>query len=423
MSDLHGKKLLILAGNNFHAKIVKAAKALGVYTIVTDYLLPEESPAKLVADEYWMLSTGDIDAVVDKCREEHVDGVLSYCIDTVQFHYFQICEKLGFPCYGTKRQFEIMTNKRLFKDFCIANDVDVIPEYTLDDVNNNKVTYPVLVKPSDSRGSRGQTVCMCKEEIEGAIKKAVNDSKDGGFLIERYMSGAHDMACTYMVIDKQPYMVKICDRHVGKKDDQLDRQQIASVLPSIYASDYVCKVEPNVIKMIRALGINFGVVFLQGFYEDGKVYMYDPGLRFPGSDFDIAQKQAVGFDCMGSFIHFALTGDIAFKYGDPVRAYMFNGKACVILSVAVRAGEISNITGFDEIARREEVCSAALWKHVGDVVENTGDVRQRAVEFCCLLPDRESISEFFKLVYDTLRITDKDGQDMIVSKLDVTAKY
>ena len=74
MMGFQGKKLLVLAGNNVHEKVVKAAQSLGVYTIVTDYLPPEQSPAKLIADEYWMLSTGDIDAVVEKCRKEKVDG-------------------------------------------------------------------------------------------------------------------------------------------------------------------------------------------------------------------------------------------------------------------------------------------------------------------------------------------------------------
>ena len=124
MTCLQGKKLLVLAGNSVHEKIVQAAKNLGVYTIVTDYLPVEQSPAKLVADEYWMLSTGDTDAVVEKCRQEKVDGVLTFCIDTVQFHYQEICEKLGVPCYGTHRQFEIMTNKRLFKDYCKAHGVE-----------------------------------------------------------------------------------------------------------------------------------------------------------------------------------------------------------------------------------------------------------------------------------------------------------
>ena len=88
--SLVGKKLLILAGVDVHVKIVNAAKALGVYTIVTDYLPIEESPAKRVADEYWMLNIMDVDAIVSKCREEDVDGVLAYCIDPAQIHYQQI---------------------------------------------------------------------------------------------------------------------------------------------------------------------------------------------------------------------------------------------------------------------------------------------------------------------------------------------
>ena len=56
MNDLKDKKLLILAGVDVHVKLVLAAKSLGVYTIVTDYLEPEESPAKLIADEFWMLN-------------------------------------------------------------------------------------------------------------------------------------------------------------------------------------------------------------------------------------------------------------------------------------------------------------------------------------------------------------------------------
>ena len=40
--------------------------------------------------------------------------------------------------FVTKEQFEIFTDKRLFKDFCIKHNVDVIPDYTEEDVKNNK---------------------------------------------------------------------------------------------------------------------------------------------------------------------------------------------------------------------------------------------------------------------------------------------
>ena len=44
MKNLRGKKLLILGGNALTCDIVTKAQELGVYTIVTDWNLPEASP-------------------------------------------------------------------------------------------------------------------------------------------------------------------------------------------------------------------------------------------------------------------------------------------------------------------------------------------------------------------------------------------
>ena len=190
MNDLKDKKLLILAGVDVHVKLVLAAKALGVYTIVTDYLEPKESPAKLIADEFWMLNITDVDAIVEKCREQHVDGVLAYCIDPAQMPYQNICEQLNKPCYGTLDQFRTLTDKRLFKDYCVKHNVGIIPEYTEEDIEKGRVQYPILVKPRISRGSRGQTVCYSIEDCSAALLLAKSESSDGNVLIEKYMQGA-----------------------------------------------------------------------------------------------------------------------------------------------------------------------------------------------------------------------------------------
>lgn len=419
VESLLGKKLLILAGVDVHVKIVKAAKALGVYTIVTDYLPLEESPAKRIADEYWMLNIMDVDAIVSKCQEEHVDGVLAYCIDPAQIPYQQICEKLGVPCYGTKRQFEIMTDKRLFKDFCLQHGVDVIPEYSLRDVEHNVVQYPVLVKPTISRGSRGQTICWTKQDIPNAVQIAKNESRNGEYLIERYMINAQDMSFAYFITNGVPYLVKLGDRYLGHIEDKLDRQQMATILPSEHADIIMKEVNPKIEKMIQALGVKFGSVFLQGFYEDGHVYMYDPGLRFPGSDFDVVTKDATGFDPMTSFVIFALTGDKTSCVGNPKDAYLYNNGACVILSLSVRAGVIKSFEGFEEIAQLPYVYSAQKRRTEGGIVENTGDVRQRAAEFCVFVKNRKDIPEFIHKVYNTIHILDEKGEDMIISKIKI----
>ena len=58
------KIILILGGDYLEIEIVKRAKSLGYYTIVTDnhydWML---SPAKQMADEGWNISWSDIDAL------------------------------------------------------------------------------------------------------------------------------------------------------------------------------------------------------------------------------------------------------------------------------------------------------------------------------------------------------------------------
>lgn len=419
MEALKGKKLLILGGADVHIKLVKACQELGVYSIVTDYLQPENSPAKLIADEHWEIDINSIDELVQKCKVNSVDGVLAFCLDPAQIPYQRICEKLDLPCYGTREQFDILTNKILFKEYCRKHKVDVIPEYSMEDVKANKLSFPVLVKPSESRGSRGQTICYTLDEIYKGVKIAELESKDGKAIIEKYMDKADDMSFSYVIIDSEPYLLKIGDRYLGRKEDNLDRQQIASFLPSIHKEEFIKEVEPAVKNMIKSLGISFGAVFLQGFWQSGKCYFYDPGMRFPGSDFDIALKDATGYDNMKTFINFALTGNKKIKYGNPNKAYLLNGKSCLILSIACREGTLDKIEGLELVKKHEGLISFAQRKKEKDEIPSSGDIQQRVAEFITLLPDVKSSIRFLKYVYQNLSITDEKGQDMITSKIDI----
>ena len=56
------KKLLILAGAGIHSKVAEAARDMGIYTIVADYLA--DSPAKQIADEALLCDIFDIDTLV-----------------------------------------------------------------------------------------------------------------------------------------------------------------------------------------------------------------------------------------------------------------------------------------------------------------------------------------------------------------------
>ena len=113
MKNFNGKKLLIIGGAFQHCKLVEAARDLGVVTYVTDYLPLEKAPAKQIADKYYTYNITETDEIVELCKREEIDGVISTSLDACQKPYQKVCEKLGVPCFGTKEQFDILTNKTI----------------------------------------------------------------------------------------------------------------------------------------------------------------------------------------------------------------------------------------------------------------------------------------------------------------------
>ena len=414
--SLKGKKLLILAGAAIHCKVVEAARAMGVYTIVTDYL--EGSPAKLIADESWMLNITDVDSIVKKCREEKVDGVLNFCIDPGQRPYQQICERLGLPCIGTAEQFHVLTDKPTFKAFCKQCGVDVIPTYTPEDIEKGNCDYPIFVKPTDSRGSRGQATCYNKEQAEVALREAAKESSDGGVVIEKFMEGKQDFSMTYFVCDGVPYLTRTCDRYLGRYEDKLNKQCVGCIAPSKYTDMYIDKVEDNVIKFINRLGIKNGPMFMQGFIDGETVRFYDPGFRFPGGEYERMLKEATGVDLMSAMVEFALTGKMKKPCGIDDKPYMLGNHYTIQLPITARPGKIALFEGMDEIAKHPKVTFAFQRYESGETVPDSGDVRQRICEVAMVIDQSESVRAHVEWVQSKLRVLDGDGKGLLTSLVD-----
>ena len=409
------KRLLILGGADIHTKVVECANEMGIFTIVADYY--SDSPAKKIACQSLLISATDVDSIVEWCSKNPVDGVLSFGIDPLQIPYQRICERLNLPCYGTKNQFEIMTNKVKFKEFCRQNGVGTIPEYSSQDINNDNIDYPVIVKPTDSRGSRGQNVCFNKQQTLEAVKIAQEESKDGGFICEKYMIAYQDISNAFFVIDSIPYLVKFGDRYLGKSEDNLDRQAICTRLPSTIANEFENKSINKVKNMIKKLGVKFGPVFLQGFLNSqGDVFYYDPGLRMPGSDYERILKTATGFDIVKTMIHFSLTGDHKTCYGNPYQCYRLNGKNAFILDISVCPGTIGRIKKIDSM-ENGRIIYYSQRVNEGKIIPPSGDIQQRVSEFGVLLDNGCDINESISEVYSKYHVEDEFGNDMIVSKV------
>ncbi len=92
------KRLLVLGGQQKFCDIILRAREMGIYTIVTDWY--EDSPAKRIADKAYMVSTSDVEGILQLIRDEQIDGVITGYIDSTLPYYYEICQSFAAPSAG-----------------------------------------------------------------------------------------------------------------------------------------------------------------------------------------------------------------------------------------------------------------------------------------------------------------------------------
>ena len=414
--NYENKKLLILGGAFQHNKLVEEAKRHAIYTIVTDNLLPEDSPSKQIADEHWMINIYDVDAIVEKCKAEHIDGVISGWLDPCQRPYAEICKKLDIPAYCEPQQVVKMTDKIAFKNMCKDYGVDIIPDYSLDDVANKKIDFPVFVKPVDSRGSRGQTICDSYEELHDAIRIAQEESSNGGVLIEKYMEKVNEFHVTYFFVNGEPYLVRGSDNYCGPKELGMEKVVSCAIYPSRFLEKYIAGPHENVVKMFKKLGIKNGPIFMQGFRDGDKFRFFDPGLRFPGVDCELVINEATGINYMKAMIDIALTGKCDIPNAS--ECYKLNNMISTVLYLNVRPGKIVSIKNEDLIKNNPAVIAYLPRCKVGDTISWSYNVNQRFAELDILTNTFEELVATIDSIQNSIIVEDENGENMIFNLFD-----
>lgn len=415
--EYSNKKLLVLGGAVQCCKVVEAAKRLGVYTIVTD--INASIPMRNISDKILPFSVKDVEGISNWCEKNPVDGILNLCIDAAQQTQEKLCRRFGFPSYGTEKQVHALTNKKAFKQMCQEYGIDTIPKFEECDIQNGTIEFPVLVKPAESSGSRGLTICNDREELLKALMQAKSTSNNGKAIIEKYMGGCMDFTMSYFVLNGIPYLYCTHDRYLGQKEAGLDRQCVCQYGPSKYLDMYLDKIDEKFRKMLIGLGLRTAPVFFQGFIDGDKLRAYDPGIRFPGTEYETAFFKATGLDLMEMIVKYALGEDISDYAQQFPESYRLNGMRTASLLIDCRPGKICSYEGLEEIKKIPEVTRVSQKAFVGDVIPQSGDVKQRVCEVTILCEDvPEHIKHVIQRIQSLIKITDENNENMLISPFD-----
>ena len=406
------EKLLVIGTNSnvSNRQIIEYAKSQGIYTIVTDYFPPEKSEVKRLADEYWMISTTDYDALEKKCREEGVTGVYGGT-DFAQDVVLELTTRLGLPCYCDKSAWHYSRNKADFKAMCKKHGVPTAQDYFFSEEPTEEeldaVKFPVIVKPSDRSGNVGFSYCYNKEDLRKAYAYAKEMSDNGTVVVEKLLRG-REYGAFYALADgearllnfwlmlSQPGMPENCYSVSTTATDNLE--------------NYLNNVDSNVRKMLKDIGCRDGVAWLELMAdEDGSLNALEIGQRLSGEMMWVALNTVTGFNSVAWMVDYAVKGrnDVS-KLPQSQTEYL-KECACGYILWSAKGAKVDQIIGTDVIRGREDM---ALHLSVAEG-EDVDEYR-----YCVTIPfasrDCDDMCEKIKFINRTVKVLNPEGEDILI---------
>lgn len=304
------KKLMILGGSRYALPVIDVAKKLGIYTITADYL--PDNVAHKYSDEYVNVSIIDKEATLEAAKKLKIDGIVSFGCDPGVATAAYVAENMGLPFQGSYESTSILQDKGLFRKFLTDNNFNCPHAKRYENIDEpfkdiDFFTWPVIVKPTDSAGSKGVTKVNKPEDLREAIKIALDGAHNGAFIIEDFLifEGYHSSTDPFTV-DGELKFATYSDQLF---DPEADNPYTPAFIiwPSSMKQEHQDELTREIQRLMNLLDMKTGIYNIETCVaNNGKPYIMEVSPRGGGCKIAELQRLAYGTDLIEAEVRKAI---------------------------------------------------------------------------------------------------------------------
>lgn len=359
------KKLMLLGGIRYLLPVIKAAHEQGYHVITADYL--PDNIAHKFSDEYVNVSIIDKEAVLKVAQEKQIDGIMSFGVDPGVVAASYVQEKMGLPPFGPYESVCILQNKDRFRAFLAENGFNVPKAKGYAQISDvlkdaDRFDYPVIVKPTDSAGSKGVSRVDNKTQLQTAAEFAFSKSLSGHIIVEDFIEKQGCSSDTdSFSIDGQ---LRIVDFNAQRFDVSASNPYAPAAYswPATYTTEQVDYLTAEIQRLITLLGLRTNIYNIETrIGTDGKPYIMELTPRGGGNRLCEMIRYATGVDMITAMTRY-IVGDSV----PDITQQPYNGHWAEVILHADKDGLFEDI----EIAKDlpAEIVEKDLWVEKGEKV-------------------------------------------------------
>ncbi|MCR5601010.1 MAG: ATP-grasp domain-containing protein [Ruminococcus sp.] len=353
------KKVLIIGASILQLPAIKKAKEMGAYVGVVDYN-PEAVGIKF-ADEFFNVSTIDIEGVAEVAASFKPDGIMTLATDMPMRSIAAACEKLGLHGISFDTAVKSTDKGEMIRAF-EENNVEhpwffIIGDEAEFEKNISSISYPCIMKPTDNSGSRGVVLAHNEEELKAEYGYSKSSSRGGGVIIEEYLEG-NEVSVEVMVVSGEPTVLQITDKLTTGAPHFVE---MGHSQPSRLPADTQAAIRDLASRAAKAVGIQDGPAHVEIMVTKTGPKMIELGARMGGDCITThLVPLSTGIDMVKATLQIAC--------GEPADITKKFDKGSAIRYFNVPAGTIKSIEGAETAEKIEGIKEISFVKNVGDKV-------------------------------------------------------
>ena len=156
-----------------------------------------------------------------------------------------------------------------------------------------------------------------------------------------------------------------------------------------------------------------------GCVDGNTVRFYDQGIRFSGAEYERIVRRCTGIDVVKAFVGYALGEDLSSLKNQMKGIYAIGNHYGIQLFLDLYPGKIASINGMEEVAKLPYVDSVMQKHFVGDVIPDSGDVKQRVYEIIIVVEnDPQAVTKALEEIQKKVDFRDDQGRNMLTPLID-----
>jgi biotin carboxylase len=349
------------------------------------------APGFRYADRRAIVSTEDESGIERLAGAERVDGLIAPGIDWPVAIAARVAERLGLSHPISPETATLSTSKlrqrERFAEAGVPQPQYVVCSGAAEAADAaREIGFPCVVKAPDRQGQRGLTLVGSADEVEEAVRIALDASRSATLLVEQLVPG-REVTVNAFSVDGHFHPLTVTDRltaalpafgvaltHVWPSE--LEPAQIGAAIEAAAAA-------------ARALGVENGPTYTQLLVSPDGVYVGELAARLGGGHDAELCRVALGVDLNGAALAAALGEELPVGTLSPVAKV---GGGCVRFLTAP-AGELREVSGVQEAFALEGVRGIRIYRRPGyrfgelrrgadraGAVLAVGDSREEALE-------------------------------------------